>query len=436
MITIKLPYKTSKDTNIIKYQKQFSILVRYCYNRICEKKTQEEIKKLCYQLNNIELVNNSWFVQNAYNEAKTLYKKDPSGKIIFGGKKNYYQRLQGKLDKYDFMISRLYPVVIQGETRCLGNRFFRLDILENNQILFKPNRKTKFVLTLPKISKNYYKKLIWLEEQSKNCLLPVCIKLDFKNICISFEEINQYTNELRSNRYIGIDTNPEYIGISVFEDDKVIDTKLFDLSLLTNKIKNLKEASSSKTSKYLQNKLNFELSQISKNISKLAAYYKCKFIFVEDLSKNISTGNHDKGHHFNRLVNNIWKRSKLIPNLEKRISLIGGRLFKINPAYTSYIGNLCYDYPDPINASIEIGRRGYNVIIIKNKKFYPDLTLTSLKDQWKKYFSEDVKDWKQLCNVIKNTKVKYRVPLTESNHLFKVFSAFHKRSYINLYEFL
>ncbi|MCK9273218.1 hypothetical protein M0P65_06775 [Candidatus Gracilibacteria bacterium] len=434
MITIKLPY-TSENFDILTYQKQYSILIRYCYNRLCEGKTQEEIKKLCYTLNNIELVNNSWFVQNAFNEAKTVYKRDPSGKVIFGGKKNFYDRLKGKKDKLPFIEKRLYPVIIQGETRLKGNRFFTLNIIDNNQIIFKPNWKTKIILDLPKINKNYLKKLSYIEEKSKNKELPFCVKLDSRFIYISFEEENDYDDGLKQNRYIGIDSNPEFIGITVFENDKLIDTKLFSLTKIISKIKILNKASNSKQSKYLQNKLNFEILQISKNISKLAIYHKCKFIFVEDFSKKISSNNHHKGRPFNRLINNLWKKEILFKNLEKRINIVGGRLFRINPAYTSYIGNLKFDYPDPINASMEIARRGYDVIILKNKKFYPSLTITVLKDQWKEYFNEGVKDWKELCQLIKKSKVKYRVSLDECNHSFKVFSAFHKKSYIDLYEF-
>jgi len=96
---------------------------------------------------------------------------------------------------------------------------------------------------------------------------------------------------------------------------------------------------------------------------------------------------------------------------------------------TSFIGNLNYNYSDPINASIEIGRRGYEVIILKNKKFYPDFS--GLKDHWKEYFNQyHIKSWKEFFIKIKNSEMKYRVPLNKS---FNVLSHLSKKSKICYY---
>ena len=142
----------------------------------------------------------------------------------------------------------------------------------------------------------------------------------------------------------------------------------------------------------------------------------------------IKTEQHNKGRKFNKMVNNQWIRNKFINNLEKRINIIGGKLFKINPAYSSFIGNVIYNYDDPINASLEIGRRGYEVIILKNKKFYPEFNLSVLKDQWKEYFNTGIKSWKEFYIIIKNLKLKYRVSLDN-----KVFSHISKKSNVNYY---
>jgi hypothetical protein len=98
--------------------------------------------------------------------------------------------------------------------------------------------------------------------------------------------------------------------------------------------------------------------------------------------------------------------------------------------YSSVIGNLQHSYFDPINASLEIGRRGYNVIISKNKQFYPSFFL---KDQWKEYF-KDLRDWKELFRELKNSKLRYRVSLDESN-LSKVFQMKSIKSKVLIYEF-
>ena len=100
------------------------------------------------------------------------------------------------------------------------------------------------------------------------------------------------------------------------------------------------------------------------------------------------------------------------------------KCYKINAAYSSYIGNIQHNYSDPINASIEVGRRGYEVIILKNKdKFYPDLHIKdSLLHQWKEMdIDRCVGSWKELCLYIKNSKLRYRVPICDVAKHHKVY---------------
>ena len=64
-----------------------------------------------------------------------------------------------------------------------------------------------------------------------------------------------------------------------------------------------------------------------------------------------------------------------------------------------------------MNASLEIGRRGYSCIILKNKQFYPELKLKEeLTSQWKdKVNLDNFKTWKELFNFIKKLELRYRV---------------------------
>ena len=69
------------------------------------------------------------------------------------------------------------------------------------------------------------------------------------------------------------------------------------------------------------------------------------------------------------------------------------------------------NYDDPVNASLEIGRRGYECIIKKTKQFYPELKLKEvLISQWKdKINIDNFKTWKDLFSFIKNLGLRYRV---------------------------
>lgn len=65
---------------------------------------------------------------------------------------------------------------------------------------------------------------------------------------------------MKANRVLGLDLNPNYIGLSIIEFDKndefkVLHKRVFDLTNLTKKSK---EASSSKKSRYLTHKRMFE----------------------------------------------------------------------------------------------------------------------------------------------------------------------------------
>ena len=409
MITIKLPYKTSTDlTGIIK---QYSNVVRWSYNRFKEDESEKNICLLSKSLNNISSLN-SWLIQCGIKEGESIYKKNGDEKVIFGSRKHFYRRIKGLITNEELKEHRLIPLNIQGEMFQKGNRSFTLDIINNNQIIFKFSRNEHIILELPKL-RNNYRKLLYKLEQENNIGQnfkghTYQIKLDMNYVYISFESIKEQIN-LLNNRYIGIDLNPNQIGLSIKENDKILEIRNYILNIDKND----------------HHKVEYEIYEISKKIYHLFKSYNCKYIFVEDLT--IQSKEHNKSKKFNRIINQ-WIRNKFINNLEKRINIIGGKLFKINPAYSSFIGNIMYNYDDSINASLEIGRRGFEIFVLKNKKFYPELNLSSLKDQWKEYFNDGIKSWKEFYLIIKNLELKYRVSLEH-----KVLSHISKKSNVNYY---
>ncbi len=398
MITLKIPYRSSEEFKIVlnNLRREYSCLVRYSYNRLKDHTSEKDIRFLHKSLNNIDNLD-AWTRQCSINEAKQILNKHGENKVIFGGKSNMIRYLKGLINKDEYKISRLLPLNIFGEKANGGNRKFKLDLF-NNKIVYKHSRLEHFELEIPEL-RGSYRDLYRLMDNP----ITYSVKLTDKHIFISFEEFKEDFNILE-NRYLGIDLNPEFIGISIKEDDKVIYTKLYSLKKLTDKIIGLKVKSSDNRSKSLNNKLNHEILQISKNISEISKKFNCKFIFIEDLSF--------KGGTFsNRKNKNLWKREIFINNLTKRSCINGQKLYKVNPAYSSFIGNLQWNYDDPVNASLEIGRRGYSCIILKNKQFYPELKLKEeLKSQWKDKFNlDDFKTWKELFNFIKNLGLRYRV---------------------------
>jgi len=414
LITLKIPYKSNEEFQeyLIKLRKQYSSVVRFSYNRLKEGKSEKDIRSLHHTLNNVDEID-AWTKQCAVNEAKQILEKHKENKVIFGGKYNMIKYFKGLISKEEYKECRILPLNIYGEKANKGNRKFKLD-LKNNKVTYKHNKNNHFELEIPNL-RSFYKNLYKLQELNELDGYTYQVKLTDKHIYFTFDEFEQKI-KLNEERYIGIDLNPEFIGISVKENDEILFTKLFSMKSLTDKIIGLKVPSTSKIFKNLNNKLNNEVLEISKEISKISMDYNCKFVFIEDLKFKDNT-------KANRKNKNLWKRNIFINNLKKRCNINGQVLFPINPAYSSFIGNCMFDYEDPINASLEIGRRGYNVIIKKNKKFYPELELKEeLKSQWKDKFDLDsFKSWKELFYFTKNLKMRYRV--STDNVVFRKFKS-------------
>jgi hypothetical protein len=94
---------------------------------------------------------------------------------------------------------------------------------------------------------------------------------------------------------------------------------------------------------------------------------KVSHFVTEDLS-NIHKLNSNK--ETNRQVKNIWNRNYLDNLITKWCNHFGLKHIKINPVYSSFIGNILYNEYDPVASSIEIGRRGI-IKYIKGNKLLP-----------------------------------------------------------------
>lgn len=413
--TIKLPYITSNEnkTYLQELRRQCSIVYRWSFNRFQENLNEKEIRALSKSLKNINDLD-SWFIQSSIKEAQFLYASKKNSKVIFANK-SFKNRLLNKISNIQFKQDKLNFITSIGESPQKGNRKFKLDIIDNNKIIFKPRKGLKIDINLPKLRKNFRKHLFTLQHLSERKEIPYMIKLDDKFVYISFDlgiEIKKKTD----GNYLGIDLNPNFIGFSVFDKEQnLINKGCFNLTNLTQKSH---QSSSSNKSKYLENKLNFETIEISKHLTNICIKNKIDFVFIEDLNFGNSKQNNK---YFNRLCKNKWKRNLFCNNLKKRLEILGIKLLEVNPAYSSFIGNLTFALPDPISASCEIARRGYNVIIKKNKKFYPDFNLEHLNiSQWKDLCLDGIKTWKDLFNLIKNSKLKYRISFSIEN-VFKNF---------------
>ena len=432
MTTLKL--KLENEIDILKEQKVFSNIVRLSFNRFQDGFKEKDIRS--FLKDKFECWN-SWFVQCGIKVGQQLFQKHKDKHIVFGGKHNLKQYLKKQISKEQFKEKRLFPINIQGEKLYKGNRLFDF-YFDENEIVFKLSREDHRILKFKTPHKKIKNNLTRLQELVDNKQITITVSLTKENIYLTFDETKitdcNFRN-LKSNRVLGIDMNPNYIGMSVLEFDednnfKVLEKKVFDLSKLTKKSG---KSSSDKKSKYLVNKLRFETIQIAHDICNLVNYWKCDKVVIEDLSIRTS----DKGHgrFFNRLCNNVWNRNLFVNKLKSLSLLCNFSLVEVNPCYSSFIGNIMYGNkttPDMVASSIEIARRGYRKF--EKSWFYPNIKDERIDELWKQTLS-GFDTWKSAFQEIKKSKVKYRF-LLQDYVQNAVFSKFYSQKQLFKYSFI
>lgn len=399
------------DVDVLDDMRVFSSIVRVAFNRFQDGMDEKEVRAYC----NARFNHNSWFIQSAIKEASALYKLNGEKHILFGGKNNLHQYLKGIIDKDTFKYRRLFPIGIQGEKRCKGNRLFSFD-LDNQRLIYKPRKERHVEISFLPMKKKIAAELSKVQELTQQNKIAVSIKMSEKYIWFTYDEGLIYDarfKKLQSKRIIGIDMNPNYIGLSVIELNKndefqVLHKQVFDLSKLT--ISSGKSSTDS-SSKYITNKLKHETIAIAHEISKLVDVWKCKTVAIEDLS--INPKDLKKGKRLNKLCNNKWERRLFVNKMKMLAYLHKFDLAEINPAYSSIVGNIAYgdaNTPDMVAASIEIARRAYK----KYEKgwFYPRFSIQFRDEQWKQTLGS-VENWKELFRKIKESKLKYRFQLLD-----------------------
>ena len=437
MITLKIKYTATDDgLKLIKeYRKQYSSVLHYSYNRRYEGVSEKETEKKLNSLNNIPLMK-SYLKRCSVKHATQLIETDDK-KRIFGGKKNFIERCKGKINKDEFNDKRLSNLYIIGEANQHGNRFVTINE-DLESFTFKPTIKNKMTLTICGRYKRYKSTLNKLYHLQQDKQIPITYELDNEYIYITYDESlveQQIEYKAIKNRMFAIDLNPNYVGWSVVDwknssKFEVIKSGVISIKELNDIDFNLKgKSSESKERIYINNKRKFETYEISKLLVDTAKYYKCEVFGLEEL--NIKSKDTTRGKHYNKLVNNIWNRDKLVNNIKKRCNIYSIRVMEAKPNYSSFVGNFLFrdlNLPDMTLASIEIGRRCYEYksqYIDKTKDKRKNIILPDVNDFNDRYVKSleefnipgEIKELVKIYNFLKNAKRRYRVSLDELNHL-------------------
>ena len=438
MITLKIKYTIIENgLNLIEeYRKQYSSVLHYAYNRRYEGISENNTEHRINSLNNIPLIK-SYLKRCAVKHATQLLKENGNKQLIFGGRKNFIDRCKGKITKEEFINKRLSKLYIIGEANKHGNRMVAINE-DLESFTFKPTMKDKIVLYIDGRYKKYKLILNKLYHLQKDKQISITYQLDNEYIYLTYDEtlLNQFVDyKPIKNRIFAIDLNPNYVGWSVVDwksssKFEVVKSGVISIKDLNDIDFNLKgKSSDSKERKYINNKRTFETYEISKLLVNIAKYYRCEMFGLEEL--NIKSKDTTKGKHYNKLVNNVWNRTKLVKNIKKRCNIYSIIVIQAKPNYSSFVGNFLFrdlNLPDMTLASIEIGRRCYEFksqYIDKTKDKRKNIILPDVNDFNNRYIKSleefnipvEIKDLVKIYYFLKNAKRRYRVSLDELNHL-------------------
>src|SRR3989344_2597105 len=272
MLTIKLPYSSSKENKeiIFNFQKNQNNLTKFIFNRLKDTNYQindKEIRNQIKDLNNIFI--DSWFKDSALIKAKAMFNasEEYDRKVIFGGKKLFIKRCQNKISKKD----------IQIEIKIPKAKHIRKDYLQR------------------------------IQDLAIKRLIPFTFSINQERIFISFEELmpsDLIKINKKQNRIMALDLNPNFIGYSIIdwtneEKFNIIKTGLISIKEINDKEFNIKsikyelkkqgifgEARKElfyKKYSHIKNKRKHEIVEVAKQLYNIGKSHNIEYFSIEKL---------------------------------------------------------------------------------------------------------------------------------------------------------
>ena len=137
----------------------------------------------------------------------------------------------------------------------------------------------------------------------------------------------------------------------------------------------------------------------------------------------------------NRKTKNIWHRELTTNLITKYCNILGIEKIEVNPCYSSFIGNIQHNYFDPLNAALEIARRGKSKYT--KGAFYPSLERTDFDTMYRLGLdvqNSTVTNWQEALKLFKNAGLRYRRELMQTS--FSEINLFSEKSCTSLYNFI
>ena len=315
-------------------------------------------------------------------------------KVIFGGRKNFIRRCKGLITNDEWKALRVMPLYSIGQANAKGNRRFRMNYA--TRTLTYKDADQQYQFQIPILKRNWEVIFEQLCQKAADGKIPLLFSVSANEVHITYDETQldcykQKYQQYKPNkfRYLGIDLNPNRVGVSVYDTRQMAPIYAEQYELTSSD----------------QTKRQNEISHVCQSIAKLMKHYQVFRVGMEDLS--IKTSNHMKGKRFNKLVN-LWIRTFVQSKMRMICHLMNVQFCKIVAAYSSFVGTLRNpDLGDCCGAASELARRcGY-----QSTGFYPKLlSKAELVHRWKEMADSAAMNWVDLYEEFKTRHVGWRSP--------------------------
>lgn len=472
MQTISIPYVASDDdgATIAEWQRLHACVVRTGYARagLPDGKTMREkdLRKLLKSLfPNHPL--GSWGIHCATREALRLRKQRPDGGMVFGGRKELDRRRNGLITNEEWRRRRQSrPIEIVGDRTYAGNRHLTVapDGL-SAEVHFLDQSVTIGLAEMSGTQGHLVRGIAALAAAGE---MAIAFSLNTNSLSITFDEMDlrklppgmtledarradreaigqkprgrprkiagEHTKahtfkplppELRPvhpewrptiptmmTRAVGIDLNPQWIGLAVVEIGLRIDAHDVNaVRVLDHRLIHLNVPIDASPEA-----LATHMARAARMTTSLARKWHCAAVVHEDNLGKLRWSKKSRGEHTAQTVNH-WSRNAFIGGLTRRCRLSGLKVSAVWGGYSTTIGNISFDLPDACASAAEIARRGI-AASRGDKDRLPAVPLTVHTRRWKDGevpdgIAEAVSQagcWPSVHRAIKAAKVDVRRP--------------------------
>lgn len=298
----------------------------------------------------------AWLLHCATLEGMDLRKARPDGRLVFGGRPQLERRRKGLISRGEWRASRLRPLCSRGDSTKGGNRHFRLAADAATCTLCVYGRPA--VLQLAAMRGKAGELLRQLAGLAADKAINITFRLDDERLHVSFDpaELPGHPERLAPvdvvpGRALGIDLNPDWIGLSVVEVAPGSDpADLRNVKLLDHRLIRLAvppDAGAEQVREILAAAVGQALA--------LARAWGCvEAVLERGLGHLRSAG---RSRRLNRLLNH-WARRVFGAMLARRCGLAGMSVREVWGGYSTTIGNMAHTVPDACASAAEIARRG------------------------------------------------------------------------------